>query len=94
MKSELAAINALGLTLHGDRQKLSAFTFQSLREHIDEVEGLLAAKDPHWKAEAIDIIIHSYLLLERQGVSMEEIQELQQKRLGRFKEKISKALSR
>ncbi|MBF0386615.1 MAG: hypothetical protein HQL20_02025 [Candidatus Omnitrophica bacterium] len=93
MKNELKTINALALGLHGSQSELTAFTFRSLREHIAEVEALLAVDDPHWKAETLDIIIHGYLLLERYGVSIEEVQALRQKRLARFKEKITTALS-
>jgi len=93
MKSRLNGINLLALRLHGGRAQTDAFTFQSLREHIDEVCELLTADDPHWRAETLDIIIHCYLMLERHGVSMEEIKKLQKERFGRFKEKIKEEIS-
>ena len=92
MKNKLNAVNALALQLHGGIPAADAFTFQSLREHIDEVQGLLAVKDPHWKDEVIDIIIHGYLLLGRYGVGSHEIRMIRRKRLKRFKEKIGEAL--
>ena len=89
---ETASLNALAKELHGSTQAADAFTFQSLKDHVEEIRGLLAQEDPHWKAETIDLIIHGYLLLRRHGVAQGEIKEIMQKRLGRFREKITGAL--
>jgi phosphoribosyl-ATP pyrophosphohydrolase len=85
-------IAQLSRKLHGSVHGADEYTFRSLAEHVEEVRGLLAAGDGHWKAEAVDIIIHAQVLLRRHGVSEGEIAELFVKRGGRFKEKISASL--
>jgi hypothetical protein len=84
-------INDLARKLHGSDAAASAYTLQSLSEHVDEVRALLKAKDDHWKAETIDIIIHGLTLLRRGDVDDNEYEALMHKRLARFKEKIAVA---
>ncbi len=91
MMPDVDEINVLAKRLHGSDAAANGFTFKSLAEHVDEVRGLLAAKDAHWKAEAVDIIIHGLTLLRRGGVDEREYQALMNKRLARFKEKIGAA---
>ena len=87
----LDEINALARALHGDNTEANKYTFKSLAEHVDEVKGLLAQNDEHWKAEAVDIIIHALTLLRRGDVGRQEYERLMGQRLGRFKEKITAA---
>jgi|GEM_PF-1818099 len=82
-------INALARELHGTDAAASAYTFPSLAEHVDEVKGLWDAQDEHWKAETVDIIIHGLTLLRRGNVDEQEYAALMNRRLARFKEKIS-----
>ena len=89
----LEKINTLARALHGSDIAVDAHTFQSLAAHVDEVRELLAAKDPHWKAETLDIIIHAMALLRHHGVDMAELEDLMQRRLARFQEKISAAVA-
>jgi hypothetical protein len=91
MMRRVDEINALARELHGSDAAASVYTFGSLAEHVDEVRELLEAKDVHWKAETLDIIIHGLILLRRGGVDEKEYEELLNKRLSRFKEKISAA---
>jgi hypothetical protein len=81
-------INALARTLHGSDAAASAYTFRSWAEHVDEVKALWGAKDDHWKAETVDIIIHGLTLLRRGNVDEQEYAALMSRRLARFKEKI------
>ena len=82
------------MKLHGAKAAADDFTFRSMKEHIDEVRGLLAKGDEHWKAEAVDLILHNHILLARYGVRPDEIGQLLDKRTSRFKEKISAASHR
>lgn len=54
---------------------------------------LLEQKDTHWREETSDIIIHGLMLLLRHGVTMDEVDELIDRRIGRFDEKIIGALT-
>ena len=78
--------------MHGSKAAADAFTFRSIKDHADEIRDLLKKNDPHWKAEAVDLIIHGHVLLERYGVSPQEIGELLNARTGRFREKIAAAI--
>ncbi|MBF0123196.1 MAG: hypothetical protein HQL21_07335 [Candidatus Omnitrophica bacterium] len=89
---EVRAIEALAEKLHGSRALADAFTFRSIKEHADEIRDLLKKGDPHWKAEAVDLILHGHILLERYGVLPQEIGDLLNARTGRFKEKITAAM--
>ena len=89
---EVRAIEALAEKLHGSKASADAFTFRSIKAHADEIRDLLKKGDPHWKAEAVDLIIHGHILLTRYGVSPQEIGELLNTRTGRFKEKITSAI--
>lgn len=88
MISAIGKINALARRLHGGDRDATAFTFSSLRAHVDEVEGLLKAGDAHWKAETVDIIIHALMLLRRYGVRQRQVDGLMFRRMARFEEKI------
>ena len=83
---------ALALRLHGSARGHRDFTLQSMREHVEEVRMLLERDDEHWKAETADILIHCLLLLRAAGVDDQKLDELVERRLGRFREKISAAL--
>jgi phosphoribosyl-ATP pyrophosphohydrolase len=63
-----------------------------MQEHVVEVRMLLKQGDDHWKAETVDILIHCLLLLQAEGIRDSEIAALIERRLGRFKEKISTAM--
>ena len=89
---EIDAIDGLAVELHGTAEQAEAYTFRSMREHVEEVSALMSAGDAHWKAEAVDLIIHNYVLLRRHGVPGEEIDILLEKRTARFREKITDAL--
>ncbi len=91
MMREVDEINALARGLHGSDAAATAYTFQSLAEHVDEVKALQGAGDEHWKAETLDIIIHGLTLLRRGDVDEREYNILMDKRLARFKEKIGAA---
>ncbi len=91
--ASIAKINALARQLHGNDGAATAFTLSSLRAHVDEVEGLLKDGDPHWKAEAMDIMIHALTLLERGGVNQRQLDGLMARRLARFEAKILAANS-
>jgi hypothetical protein len=84
-------INVLARKLHGTDAAATEYTFRSLAEHVDEVRELWDVKDEHWKAETLDIIIHALTLLRRGDVDEREYEILKDKRLARFKEKISAA---
>lgn len=88
---EVDEINELARELHGSDAAATQYTLQSLAEHVDEVKALQAAGDEHWKAEALDIIIHGLTLLRRSNVDEQEYKTLMNKRLARFKERISAA---
>jgi hypothetical protein len=85
-------IDALALRLHGERSAADAFTFRSLHDHVEEVRSLKDRHDEHWKAEAVDCIIHNLVLLARHGVGQEVYGGLLSRRLERFEEKINMAL--
>jgi hypothetical protein len=89
---DVTEIARLSRKLHGSVPGADDYTFRSLFEHVEEVRGLLEAGDGHWKDEAVDIIIHALVLLNRHGVKEEEIEQLFVKRGGRFREKISASL--
>ena len=92
MIRQVGEIDGLAERLHGNTKAADAFTFASLREHVDEVQDLLQKGDPHWKAETVDILIHGYMLLARHGVTAEETGCLMPVRIGRFREKITAAI--
>ena len=92
MEERFKKVNALAQALHGDTAAADGFTFRSMREHVDEIAGLLADGDDHWKAEAVDLILHNHLLLSRHGAKPGEIEELMGRRIGRFEEKIRAAM--
>ena len=89
---QLDELLVLAARLHGSLPAYSAFTLDSLRDHVAEVRALLAAEDPHWKSETVDIIIHCLLLLKSRDVAGQELDQLFDRRLGRFTEKIAEAL--
>ena len=91
MTSAVGKINVLARQLHGSDSAATAFTLRSLRDHVDEVEGLLKDKDPHWKAETVDVIIHALTLLRRGRVGQRQLDGLMARRLARFREKITAA---
>lgn len=86
--AQVRVIESLAETLHGSRAAADDFTFRSMQEHVEEVRVLLSQNDAHWKAETVDLILHGYILLERYGVSAQEMDALLLKRTGRFQEKI------
>jgi hypothetical protein len=90
---DVAEIVRLSRKLHGTVLAADDYTFRSLAEHVDEVRQLLRAHDRHWKSETLDIIIHALTLLKRHGAREDEIAGLFRKRAGRFKKKITDALS-
>jgi len=53
---------------------------------------LLHRKNDHWKAETVDLLIQCLLLLKNAGVSTDELEQLIDARLERFREKISDAI--
>ncbi|MFH0752990.1 MAG: hypothetical protein V2A70_00315 [Candidatus Omnitrophota bacterium] len=90
MRPEVDEVNLLARRLHGTDADATEYTLKSLQEHVDEVRELLDAKDPHWKAEVVDIIIHALTLLRRGQVSDAAYEALMTRRLDRFIEKIGK----
>lgn len=78
--------------MHGSKAAADRFTFRSIKDHADEVRDLLKSNDAHWKAETVDLIIHGHILLERYGVSPQEISDLLEARTDRFQEKIKDAI--
>ena len=90
-RSAVDEINALARSLHGSDAAATRYTLRSLAEHVEEVRALLDARDEHWKAETMDIIIHGLTLLRRGDVDEQAYERLMNERLARFTEKITAA---
>lgn len=57
-----------------------------MREHIDEIDELWAAENPHFLVETGDLIILCFEVLLEKGVSIDEIVE---KCFGRYEQKLT-----
>jgi len=89
---KLEELVGLALELHGTVDNHRAFTIQSMKDHAEEIRLLLKQKDEHWKAESTDLFIHCLLLLTAAGVGAGELEGLIDRRLERFREKITDAI--
>jgi DNA-binding ferritin-like protein (Dps family) len=89
---KLDALIALAKELHGSPAAHHAFMMQSMRDHVDEIRMLLNQNNSHWRAETVDLFIQCLLLLKNSEVDGAELESLIDKRLERFREKISDAV--
>lgn len=73
---------------NGGRDGANAYALGSMKGHAEEIEGFFMERNPHWKAECADMIIHCLCLFRREGVNEMEVLELIEKRKERFMERI------
>lgn len=60
-----------------------------IRKHIDEIEGLVAEKDPHYLIETGDLLILCFELLLEGGADIDEVVE---KCFGRYERKLNELI--
>jgi len=85
VKTILEEINKLSEKANKDP---NAYTLKSMQDHADEIKELFEKRDEHWKAESADMLIHCLLLMKRNGMEISDMDNIIDKRFGRFKERI------
>ncbi len=81
-------INEASDKKNGGPEESNKYTLKSMKLHADEVKELFEKKDPHWKDECADMMIHCLCMFKRAGVDELEVLDLLEKRKVRFMEKI------
>jgi hypothetical protein len=88
LMKKIKRINSLIKALDKNNEKSNSYSFEAMRNHIEEIKELFLRKDEHWKAETMDLLIHCLLLLDRNACPKEKIKELFNIRCRKFEEKI------